>query len=84
MPKGQRKGKCPGCRETLPLERHHVLPRRWYGTGRHNEHIVCLCTQCHKEVEAYINRRERYRGGELTITEYFAAVMLLVQKGGRT
>ena len=83
MPKGQRRGFCPGCRKVTTLERHHILPRRHFGTGRHNDHIVCICTECHKEVEAHINRRERLRAGELTITEYFAIVAKHIAEGGK-
>lgn len=80
MANGQRRGRCPACRESAPLERHHILPRRFFGTGRHNDHIVCLCSACHREVEITINRRERYRGGELTVTEYFVIVAKLIKE----
>lgn len=78
--RGQRRGKCPACQKVTALERHHILPRRFFGTGRHNDHIVCLCSDCHKKVEARINRRERYRAGQLTTLEYFAIVLLYMKE----
>lgn len=61
------KGKCPGCDETLVLTRHHILPRRFFGVGKHNDHICLLCQVCHHELEARIPQQPR-----LPEWQYFA------------
>lgn len=47
-------GKCVGCQTVRPLERHHIRPRRFYGNNTGNQHIVLLCTTCHRELETKI------------------------------
>ena len=47
-------GKCIGCGIAQPLTRHHFLPVRHYGKGKHNDHIVLLCQECHTELERLI------------------------------
>lgn len=47
-------GTCPGCNEKTVLTRHHLLPVRHFGKGKHNEHIALLCAPCHAELEVRI------------------------------
>ena len=48
------RGRCPACKRVGRLTRHHLLPRRFYGNGQHNEHILLLCKECHEELEVRI------------------------------
>lgn len=63
------KGRCPACKRVGRLTRHHLLPRRFFGNGNHNEHIALLCKQCHREVESRIPIETR-----LNEWQYFAIV----------
>lgn len=80
MPKGQRRGKCPACQEVKTLERHHILPRRWYGNGRANDHVVCVCTECHQTIERTISVAEKRVRGQLQDWQYFAIVTRLIKE----
>lgn len=44
-------GRCPACQTVGALTRHHILPQRMFGRGKHNEHIVLLCRPCHDKLE---------------------------------
>lgn len=68
-------GKCPACQNTTKLERHHLLPRRFYGSGNHNAHIVCLCSSCHNELELRIPLQPK-----LPDWRYFAIVALFIKE----
>lgn len=39
---------CRKCRRKRELQKHHPLPRRWYGRGKSNNWTVKLCADCHK------------------------------------
>ena len=52
-------GTCPACHEKTKLERHHICPRRFYGKGKHNDHIVLLCTDCHRDIESLIPQERK-------------------------
>lgn len=68
-------GQCVGCGESKPLTRHHVLPVRFYGKGKHNEHIVLLCAPCHHEIETRIPRKQK-----LLVWQYFAIVAKFIKE----
>lgn len=68
-------GRCPACRKIVPLSRHHVMPIRHYGKGKHNEHIVLLCRPCHNELEILIPLKER-----LPTWKYFAIVAKFIKE----
>jgi len=36
------------------MTRHHLFPRRHYGTGRKNDKLIVLCCACHDEIERII------------------------------
>ena len=44
-------GRCPKCGEFNVLERHHMLPQRFYGK---NPFYIRLCDVCHEKVENLI------------------------------
>jgi hypothetical protein len=71
-------GRCPGCTFQGGLTRHHILPCRIFGRGRHNEHIVLLCRDCHNEVEKLIPLTE-----VLQTWQYFAIVAKFIKEGNR-
>lgn len=49
---------CPGCTEWKKSTAHHIRPRRWYGRGQKNNHIVLICWECHCDLESYIPYRQ--------------------------
>jgi hypothetical protein len=68
-------GKCPACQIVGPLTKHHALPQRFYGKGKHNEHIILLCAPCHQEVERRIPLQPK-----LPDWRYFAIVALFIKE----
>ena len=46
-------GCCPKCMWIRKLQRHHVLPVRFFGK---NKSILLLCENCHKEIEKWDKR----------------------------
>lgn len=80
MTKGRRISKCPACQEVKPTEKHHLLPRRWYGNGRGNDHIVCVCTECHQAIERTISVAEKRVRGQLKDWQYFAIVTRFIKE----
>lgn len=52
--------KCPKCGEECKATRHHILPRRWFGSGKQNSEVILLCEECHKLLEAQISKEERH------------------------
>lgn len=71
-------GRCPACRQVGPLTRHHIQPVRFYGKGKHNEHIVLLCRSCHHDVEKLIPLKDK-----LQTWQYFAIVALFIRRRNR-
>ena len=59
---------CPKCRQRRFLERHHVMPVRYYGR-KGNRLIFCLCANCHREVEIIITKAEK-KNGQLADQRY--------------
>ena len=53
--------RCPKCRQTRYLERHHVFPVRYYGR-KGNSPVFNLCTNCHREIEVILTEAEKGRG----------------------
>jgi len=41
---------CPGCLQERKMTRHHIYPRRHFGTRRNTE-LFLLCRECHDELE---------------------------------
>jgi hypothetical protein len=44
-------GICNKCFFNRRLERHHILPRRFFGK---NKYTVVLCEDCHDEIEGIL------------------------------
>lgn len=56
MPRKERKVRectCPKCGERKLATRHHLWPKRHYGTER-NSRVVILCKECHRKLEMRI------------------------------
>lgn len=52
------KGVCPKCGVVKPLTRHHILPKRLFGS-QGNRDIFLLCRECHSELELLIPLRTK-------------------------
>jgi len=72
------KGRCPACGERHILTRHHILPRRFFGNGKHNDNIVLLCRPCHNEVELRIPQYD-----VIATWKYFAIVAKFIKEKNR-
>jgi len=48
---------CPKCLEPIlkPLNRHHIVPRRFWKVG--NDLTILLCLDCHKEIDDLLPQR---------------------------
>lgn len=67
---------CPACGLYFQqLTKHHVLPRRHFGSGA--VFIVYLCRSCHDTLEDMICKAESVRG-RLPKADYFQLVSVLV------
>jgi hypothetical protein len=44
---------CPGCKRRTKVTRHHILPKRFYGSPA-NAPILKLCRGCHNDLETLI------------------------------
>jgi len=54
-------GLCPKCLELKELERHHIKPKRFYSKDN-TQPILYICTNCHREIEGIILKREKVNG----------------------
>jgi hypothetical protein len=45
-------GICVKCMLIRNIERHHVLPRKWF--KRYNVSVITLCSECHREIHELI------------------------------
>lgn len=52
-------GMCYGCGKRTTLTKHHIMPVRFFGRGRHNDHIALLCDSCHFELEQLIPQERK-------------------------
>ena len=68
-------GRCPACQQVGGKTKHHILPIRHYGKGKHNEHAVMLCRTCHNELEMRIPLQPK-----LPDWQYFAIVALFIKE----
>jgi len=65
----RKKGKikpCSKCHTQEVLQKHHILPKRFYGD---NPFYILLCDDCHKEVEKLIPETK-----QLTPAKYFKII----------
>jgi len=62
--KKQLKAICPKCLEVRLLQGHHIFPSRFYKRNN-TTHLLYLCDDCHKEIEAIIPQYQK-----LTKEEY--------------
>ena len=51
-------GYCPKCHQMRFLEKHHVMPRRFFGKKSNNCKLA-ICENCHKEIEDILPREIR-------------------------
>ena len=51
-------GLCPACLYLRDLTKHHIYPRRFFGTPQ-NSPILHLCRGCHDKLELLIPRDEK-------------------------
>lgn len=66
---------CPKCGEEKPMTRHHVYPKRFFGT-RYSNSLYLLCRECHNELEKYIPQQE------LMPKAFYLAIIEVFLKGG--
>ena len=59
--KSQTIGCCVKCLKVRPLQRHHLLPLRFFGR---NKSTLFLCDKCHKEIEAILPQQRKLRQSE--------------------
>ena len=45
---------CPKCFRSMPLERHHIFPVRFFGRIGNGLHALYLCNDCHVAIEKII------------------------------
>ncbi len=53
----ERWGLCPKCLYLRTLTRHHIYPRRFFGTPK-NSPILHLCRDCHDRIELLIPKED--------------------------
>ena len=58
MSKCQPYGMCPRCFQMKTLTRHHIYPRRFFGS-KSNRASIMLCRTCHNELELIIPIHEQ-------------------------
>ena len=66
-------GLCPKCGEIGKLSKHHVYPKRFFGS-KNNRIYLFICTRCHRELEKNIPLDIRL---ERPVYEHIVKVFLL-------
>lgn len=67
----ERRGMCPVCLYLRDLTRHHIYPRRFFGTPK-NSPVLHLCRSCHNRIEELLPRHDKLTKREyLQITREF-------------
>jgi len=51
-------GLCPKCLYLRDLTKHHIYPRRFFGTPK-NSPILHLCRDCHDKIEELLPRHDK-------------------------
>jgi len=70
------RGFCPKCHTMQQLTKHHVFPSRYY--RKHNESVLMLCEECHREIEALLpHNRKLHKDEYLAITSAWLLGMIV-------
>ena len=68
--KSRRSGICSSCLQLRQLEKHHILPRKFFKRQR-NAPIVYLCNGCHKQLHRELPEKKVSKSNYLEITQQF-------------
>ena len=68
---------CPKCFKKKRLEKHHIVPLRFYGKRADKIGVIHLCSECHVEIEKILPYSRK-----LTIKEYFDITSIWMKGGG--
>jgi len=69
-------GICPKCGKDMKLTKHHILPKRHFGSK--SKRLLFICRECHSDLETLIPLTK-----VLTELEYFQIIIRFLNRSKR-
>ncbi len=68
---------CERCKEHRYINRHHIYPRKFFGT-KENDEVVKLCLLCHAEIHDLLPKEKQEKSFYKSFTMKFLGLMSFI------